>query len=665
MFGVRELFEERKRVKKNWEDIRQESQELLSQYNPTYRKYADFLKENPIEKKVLYEAGGGQNGAWALRNLFEAFSKRSDFSEYQHIWVLHKKVMYKKLKRIYGDYENVTLWLIEDEIPLKYYKVLATAVCLFQAGLFPTHFSKRKEQFCLNIRDFKEDQKVGFEQEKNQIRAAKHLRNLLISDAVLVRDEDSLSRLDTAFRLKGIYEGEIWIADSQVQAEQILQSVLEKQGAVCKKRFDTDKKKLLFYGSGMAMNGVTEALLALLHVIDYDKYDVTLYCMVKDKVYSRKNIEKIPSNVRVIVTYGVHPVTEEEQLQMQYLRKYGLVGKAEQKLYQKCRPLMQRAVYQRFGNASFDAAIDFSGYAIWNPMLMLEIPAKKRLIWQHADIRWEFELENCGKRKRGDVTLEGLCSVYRKYDKIVSVNQILMELNKQNLGEPDTKDKFCYATNLVDEKRLKKSILETEEKTSLVDTGGRTYLVYDNEQTSVDGTIKMLPLEKKEGQFLFVTMGRMSQEKNHVNLILAFQEFLKEYPDSQLFVIGEGDLRPELQSLVLRNKIEKNVIFTGNLMNPYLLMKQCDCFVFPSLVEGQGLAVLEARILQMPIIMSNYVTAESVCVENGQYMVGTEKEDILQGLFAYAHGKVPKDYRFDLKAYNKKALEEFYQVLED
>ena len=140
---------------------------------------------------------------------------------------------------------------------------------------------------------------------------------------------------------------------------------------------------------------------------------------------------------------------------------------------------------------------------------------------------------------------------------------------------------------------------------------------------------------------------------------------MKEYPGSRLFIIGKGVLMEELQTLTARERLEKNIIFTGNLTNPFLLMKHCDCFVFPSYFEGQGLVVLEARVLHMPIVMSDYGVAPSVCVENGQYLTGMEKEDILKGLLAFAKGEVPKDYHFDLEEYNQKAIEEFYLVLED
>ena len=38
-------------------------------------------------------------------------------------------------------------------------------------------------------------------------------------------------------------------------------------------------------------------------------------------------------------------------------------------------------------------------------------------------------------------------------------------------------------------------------------------------------------------------MGRLSTEKNHGNLVRAFGEYVKEYPNSKLYIIGEGPLK--------------------------------------------------------------------------------------------------------------------------
>lgn len=666
MLEIKAFFEERKRIKRNWKEIIDNSQNLLNSYNPDYRYYGACLKEKTIEKTVLYESGNGRDQLSDLSRLFESFVKRLDFEEYQHVWVFHKKKDYRTCKKKYSQYKNVDFLLIEEEIPLKYYELLATASHMFQGGNFPSFFVKREGQFFLRIQEFHPEKQIGYENDADGYQIANHMRNLLMADGILVRDEAACERLDTAYRLRGIYQGTVFIANPEFQAHEILETIWDNKCSVKTENIlCTVKKKILIYGGGMAVNGVTEALLALLNVIDYSSYDVTVFCWLQDKVYSRGNIARIDKRARVLVSRGTDPMTEEEHLSVLYLKKYGLTGKGEEKIHKKIRHVLKRAALRRFGNTSFDYLIDFSGYAVWIPLLLLEVPAKKRFIWEHPDLKEDFATKNDREAGNKDVQLEGLLSMYEKFDRIVAVNEPLMNLNREKLGNTNTMERFRYSTNILNRKRLEEKIAKIESDSLFTGQDGRKYLVYDSEHSSIDGTIKMLPLQKEEGAYRFVTMGRLSQEKNHANLILAFGRLLKEYPKSRLFIIGQGVLKESLQELTIRNKLEKNVIFTGNLTNPFLLMKHCDCFILPSCHEGQGLVILEARLLHMPIILSRYDTASSVCVEKGQYMIGMEQEDILQGLTAFIQGEVPCDYQFNLEEYNKKAIREFYQILED
>ena len=126
-----------------------------------------------------------------------------------------------------------------------------------------------------------------------------------------------------------------------------------------------------------------------------------------------------------------------------------------------------------------------------------------------------------------------------------------------------------------------------------------------------------------------------------------------------LYIIGDGMLRTRLRRLCDRLGLSDRVIFTGNLSNPFAIMRRCDCFVFPSRYEGQGLVVLEARILGLPILVSNFSVVEDVCVPDGQLVVGMEEDDLYEGLCAYFRGEVPRDYQFDVEKYNRKAYAEF------
>ena len=75
------------------------------------------------------------------------------------------------------------------------------------------------------------------------------------------------------------------------------------------------------------------------------------------------------------------------------------------------------------------------------------------------------------------------------------------------------------------------------------------------------------------------------------------------------------------------------------------------------------MVIIEARILHLPIIMSNFSTVEDSCCEGGQLVIGMEVEDIYEGMKKFMLGQVPCDYDFDIEEYNRKAMEEFEYCL--
>ena len=126
-----------------------------------------------------------------------------------------------------------------------------------------------------------------------------------------------------------------------------------------------------------------------------------------------------------------------------------------------------------------------------------------------------------------------------------------------------------------------------------------------------------------------------------------------------LYILGDGPERENLWNLIRQLNLQDHVILTGNLSNPFGLLNQCDCFVLPSLHEGQPLVVFEARVLHMPIILSRFSSVGGSVIENGQYLVDMDEESIYNGLHAYLAGEVPCDYVFEADAYNREAYAEF------
>ena len=101
------------------------------------------------------------------------------------------------------------------------------------------------------------------------------------------------------------------------------------------------------------------------------------------------------------------------------------------------------------------------------------------------------------------------------------------------------------------------------------------------------------------------TIGRLTAQKGHAYLLRACQNLLAEFPEFRLVIIGEGELRTELEEQVRTAGLGAHVIFTGYRSDALALLSGFDVFVFPSLWEGLGLVLLEAMAYKKPIVASN------------------------------------------------------------
>lgn len=73
----------------------------------------------------------------------------------------------------------------------------------------------------------------------------------------------------------------------------------------------------------------------------------------------------------------------------------------------------------------------------------------------------------------------------------------------------------------------------------------------------------------------------------------------------------------------------------------------------------------EARMLQMPIIVSAFSSVNSVLTDGGQLVIGNTAEDIYWGMQQFLAGKVPCSYSFDGYEYNRRTYRELLEILEE
>ncbi len=106
----------------------------------------------------------------------------------------------------------------------------------------------------------------------------------------------------------------------------------------------------------------------------------------------------------------------------------------------------------------------------------------------------------------------------------------------------------------------------------------------------------------KNKTFTFVSTGRLVTDKGIGELIDAFLRFNKKYPDSQLYLLGDG---PERKDFEKRASLNKAITFLGYQQNPLDYVAKSHVFLLPTYHEGFSLALVEACMLGMPVIATN------------------------------------------------------------
>lgn len=161
-----------------------------------------------------------------------------------------------------------------------------------------------------------------------------------------------------------------------------------------------------------------------------------------------------------------------------------------------------------------------------------------------------------------------------------------------------------------------------------------------------------------DGSIHFVTSGRLSTEKNQQLIIRAFAQVYDQYPDVRLIIVGDGPLRNELTNLSHALNLSHAVSFAGSLVNPFPIIANSDCFLFSSMYEGQGLALMEALVLGLPVISTEYDVIRSVLPPESGIITDPDVESFSRAMIDFVEGRVSTQ-NFDAEGYNLRALDSF------
>jgi len=121
-----------------------------------------------------------------------------------------------------------------------------------------------------------------------------------------------------------------------------------------------------------------------------------------------------------------------------------------------------------------------------------------------------------------------------------------------------------------------------------------------------------------ESAEVLVTVGRQEYQKGHVHLIDALPAVIAARPNVHLLLVGrEGHFSAAIQERIATLGLDERVTLLGHRGDVTDVMAAADLFVFPSLYEGLGGALIEAIGLGLPAVVSDLPALREVVEAGG------------------------------------------------
>lgn len=127
---------------------------------------------------------------------------------------------------------------------------------------------------------------------------------------------------------------------------------------------------------------------------------------------------------------------------------------------------------------------------------------------------------------------------------------------------------------------------------------------------------------------VLLSIGRLSPQKDFKNLLEAMAIVIKQRP-VKLIILGEGDLRQSLESLIVKLNLTESVKMPGFVKNPYSYMSNADLFVLSSQWEGLPTVLIEALYCKAKLVSTDCPSGPKEILNNGQYGLLVKPKDPL------------------------------------
>jgi CDP-glycerol glycerophosphotransferase (TagB/SpsB family)/glycosyltransferase involved in cell wall biosynthesis len=410
------------------------------------------------------------------------------------------------------------------------------------------------------------------------------------------------------------------------------------------------RRSVLIYLGGMRSNGITTSALNLLRHLDHSALDVSILIARPRGRQQRTNALSIDPRLRQFHLVGAPNGRKLTTIASRVRGRLGRFWTTEPAWDARLWSSEWRRV---LGDVRFDTVIDFSGYSRPWAQLVLHSPPARRAIWLHNDMAAEVN-RTVDRRRRMKHSLPAVFSLYRRFDELVSVSRELAAANAARLAGRYgiAPERFVSARNVIDDVGARAKLAQP-----LFDAVD--FVDQDSGAVTIPDWAHELA---RHSETWFVTVGRLSPEKNHARLLESFAIVHRGHPATRLLIIGDGPLRAQLQHQADALGLDKAVVLAGSLQNPFAALAAADCFVLSSDYEGQPMVILEAAVAGLPIVTVRFGSVSDALPDGPIHVVDQTVDGLAGGMTDYLDGTVAPAV-LDAPEYNDLALREFLRVV--
>ncbi|EHK2306088.1 glycosyltransferase [Clostridium perfringens] len=397
-------------------------------------------------------------------------------------------------------------------------------------------------------------------------------------------------------------------------------------------------KRILFVIDSLNCAGAEKSLISLLNLIDYSKYnvdlqlfgyggvlesllpkDVNLLSPLDYTKFSSENLKNLFTEIKDVKTMRMLIARLKFSTNIRIKKRdniektrifWGLIGRFIEK-----------------NSTYYDIAISYS-QGIPTFYVAEKINANKKIAWVNTDYRLNSKEKIFQER------------YYNLYKNIIIVSDSSKEIFLETFPKYKEKTKVIYDINNYD--FIKKMSLVNEE-----------YIEKLNQFKGIK----------------IITLARLTEEKRLDRVLNAAKRLKDTNIHFKWLILGEGKLENKLKLEIKKKNLKENIILLGLKINPYPYIKACDIYVQTSDLEGFGLAIAEARMLNKPVVTTRFdaVFNQMIHEKNG-LVVDMNSEAVFNGIMRLINDESLRKniikYLENEKKGNVEEIDKFYKLIE-